>query len=489
MSLISPEKSSQPPFDPLLEQICEYVVGPLEFSEEAYATARLCLLDSLGCALQALNFPECTKLLGPVVPGGELPGGARVPGTSFELDPVQAAMNLGMLIRWLDYNDTWLAAEWGHPSDNFGSLLAVTDYLNRIPRSPVRGLSSAGQLFTIRDVLSAAIQAYEIQGVLALQNSFNRVGLDHVLLVRVASTAVSTRLLGGTPRQILNAISNAWLDGGALRTYRHAPNAGSRKSWAAGDATRRAVQLALWSLTGEMGYPSALSADQWGFEAVVLRGKNLTIPRPFANYVMEHILFKVAYPAEFHAQTAAEAGVLLHPLVKNRIDDIQSIRIETHESAMRIINKSGPLNNPADRDHCLQYITAMALLHGDVTAENYEDQAAADPRVDSLRTKMNVVECPQYSIDYLDPEKRSIANAIQIQFRDGSSTPRIEVEYPLGHRRRRTESIPHLQNKFRTNAGTRITMERVEHLLSLFSNAEQLDAMPVDALLSLFVEA
>jgi len=489
MSSISSGMSSRPPFDPLLQQIGDYVTGSQEFSEEAYATARLCLLDSLGCALQALNFPECTKLLGPVVPGGELARGARVPGTSFELDPVQAAMNIGTLIRWLDYNDTWLAAEWGHPSDNFGSILAVADYLNRTKRPSADSLLPADQLLTVRDVLAAAIQAYEVQGVLALQNSLNRVGLDHVLLVRVASTAVTTRLLGGTSEQILNAISHAWLDGGALRTYRHAPNTGSRKSWAAGDATRRAVQLALWSLTGEMGYSSALSADQWGFEAVVMRGKKLSIPRPFASYVMEHILFKVAYPAEFHAQTAAEAGVMLHPRVKDRLNDIQNIQIETHESAMRIINKSGPLNNPADRDHCLQYITAVALLQGDVTAEDYEDQAAADPRIDLLRAKINVVERPQYSIDYLDPEKRSIANAIQIQFQDGSSTPRVEVEYPLGHRRRRAESIPHLQNKFRTNAGTRFSRERIEHLLSLFNDAEQLDAMPVDDLLSLFVDA
>lgn len=471
------------PADALLEEIAAYVAAPPPLSEEAYATARLCLLDSLGCALQALNFSECAKLLGPVVPGAVCPGGARVPGTAYELDPVQAAFNIGTLIRWLDYNDTWLAAEWGHPSDNFGGILSVADYLSRRQRA----LSQSPLL--VRDVLTSAIQAYEIQGILALENGFNRVGLDHVLLVRIASTAVVTRLLGGTRQHVCDAVSQAWIDGGALRTYRHAPNTGSRKSWAAGDATRRAVQLALWTLAGEMGYPTALSAPRWGFQDVVLGGRPITAPRPFGSYVMEHILFKVAYPAEFHAQTAAEAGVALHPLVRDRLDEIERIRIETQESAVRIIDKTGPLHNPADRDHCLQYITAVALLHGGLTADDYEDDAAADPRIDLLRARMEVVEEPRYSRDYLDPEKRSIANAVQVFFRDGTTTPRIEVEYPLGHRRRRAEAIPLLKDKFRRNAETRFPSDVVDGLLSFFAETSRFDEMSVDQFMERFVTA
>jgi 2-methylcitrate dehydratase/LAO/AO transport system ATPase len=471
----------RPAPDKLLQDIADYVCGGSVFTSEAYDTARLCLMDSLGCAFQALNFRECTKLLGPVVPGGEMVGGVRVPGTAFELDPVQAAFNIGALIRWLDYNDTWLAAEWGHPSDNFGGILAAADYLARCGDRTRPSL-------TMREVFSAAIQAYEIQGVLALENGFNRVGLDHVLLVRVATTAAVTRLLGGSREQIINAVSNAWLDGGALRTYRHAPNTGSRKSWAAGDATRRGVQLALWALAGEMGYPSALTAPRWGFQDVLFRGQPLIQSRPFGNYVMEQILFKVSYPAEFHAQTAAEAGVVLHPFVRDRIDDIEKILIETQESAVRIIDKTGPLDNPADRDHCLQYITAVALLHGTVTAEHYEDAAAADPRIDRLRSIMEVREVPSYSRDYLDPDKRSIANAVEVLFNDGSRTPRIEIEYPLGHRRRRDESRPLLREKFFRNAISRFPVERVEHWLDLFANAERLDALPVNEFMELFVD-
>ncbi|MEX0820236.1 MAG: bifunctional 2-methylcitrate dehydratase/aconitate hydratase, partial [Pirellulaceae bacterium] len=417
--------------DPLLEQIADYVCDPPPFSDDAWSTARLCLLDSLGCGLLALNYPECTKLLGPVVPGATLKQGARVPGTSYELDPVTAAFNIGCLIRWLDYNDTWLAAEWGHPSDNFGGILAAADYANRRGPSPP---------LTMRDVLAAAIKAYEIQGVLALENAFNRVGLDHVILVRIATTAVVTQLLGGTRQQVMDAVSNAWLDGGALRTYRHAPNTGSRKSWAAGDATRRGVQLALWTLSGEMGYATALSAETWGFEDVVLGGRKLLVPRPLGSYVMENVLFKVAFPAEFHAQTAAEAAIALHDQVAGRLDAIQRIRVETQESAIRIISKSGPLRNPADRDHCLQYIVAVALIHGRLDADHYEQAAAADPAIARLRERMEVVEQPSYSRDYLDADKRSIANAVQVFFADGSATDRIEVEYPLGHRRRREEA-------------------------------------------------
>lgn len=470
--------------DPLLTEITDYVTAPADFSDEAYATARLCLMDSLGCAMLALNYPQCVKMLGPVVPGAICPGGARVPGTAYELDPVTAAFNTGVLIRWLDYNDTWLAAEWGHPSDNFGGILAVADYLCR--KGGPRASAPSSDQVTVRQALTAAIQAYEIQGVLALENAFNRVGLDHVLLVRIATTAVTARLLGGTRAQVFNALSNAFLDGGALRTYRHAPNTGSRKSWAAGDATRRGVQLALWSLTGEMGYPNALTAPRWGFQDVVLRGQELLVNRPFGSYVMEQILFKVAYPAEFHAQTAAEAGVLLHPQVSSRWDAISRIRIETQESAMRIINKTGPLHNPADRDHCLQYITAIALLHGTVTSDLYEAEAAADPRIDALREKMEVVEEPRYTREYLDPERRSIANSVQVFFKDGTSTERVELEYPLGHRRRRTESLPHLQAKFRSNATTRLSRERVEDLEELFADAQRLDSLPVSKLMELF---
>lgn len=468
--------------DALLQEMARYVVADQSFSAEAFATARLCLLDSLGCGLLALNFPECAKLLGPVVPGTVVPGGVRVPGTAFELDPVQAAFNIGCLIRWLDYNDTWLAAEWGHPSDNFGGILACADFVNR------RAVSKAKRL-TVRDMLFAAIKAYEIQGVLALENAFNRVGLDHVLLVRVATTAVATHLLGGSRQQIVDAVSNAWLDGGALRTYRHAPNTGSRKSWAAGDATRRGVQLALWTLAGEMGYPTALSAPRWGFCDVVLQGRPIVQSRPFGSYVMENVLFKVAYPAEFHAQTAVEAAVRLHSQVAARLQDVARIQIDTHESAVRIINKTGPLNNPADRDHCLQFMTAVGLLKGTLTADDYEDVSAADPRIDWLRERMEVVEEPRYSRDYLDPDKRSIANAVQVFFADGTATDRVEVEYPLGHRRRRSEAVPLLLDKFRHNAGTRFPESRVAGILELFENAARLDDMATDDFLGLFVAA
>lgn len=462
--------------DNVLNQIADYVLSPLVASDEVFATARLCLLDSLGCGLLALNFPECTKLLGPVVPGAHLPGGARVPGTNFELDPVQAAFNFGTMIRWLDYNDTWLAAEWGHPSDNLGAILMTADWLSR-----------RGQSLTIRDVLTAMIQAYEIQGVLALENAFNRVGLDHVLLVRIASTAVITRMLGGSREQVFNAVSQAWVDGGALRTYRHAPNTGSRKSWAAGDATRRAVQLALWTLAGEKGYATALTTPTWGFQDSLFRGKPITLARPLGCYVMENILFKVSFPAEFHGQTAVEAALRLHPQVRGRWDQIERIRIETQESAARIIAKSGPLKNPADRDHCLQYMVAVALRHGSLTAEHYEAEAAADPLIDRLRERTEVVEEPRYSREYLDPDKRSIANAVQIFFVDGTQTERVEVEYPLGHRRRRVESQPALLDKFVSNAATRLPAEMVTTIANVFQDASRCDGLTVPDFVSLTV--
>ena len=451
------------PYDAVISNIADYVTRQHDFDVEAYDTARWCLLDSLGCGLLALQYSACTKLMGPVVPGAVLAHGARVPGTQWQLEPVKAAFNIACAMRWLDFNDTWLAAEWGHPSDNFGAILALTDYLDRNPDNAWQ----PNRPWKIRDVLSFAIKAYEIQGVLALENSFNRVGLDHVLLVRVASTAVACGILGGNQDQIAAAVSQAWLDGGALRTYRHAPNTGSRKSWAAGDATQRAVQLALWTMTGEPGYATALTAPQWGVQDVLLDGKAITLGRPLDNYVMSNILFKVSYPAEFHAQTAAEAAIVLHPQVIERVEEIQEIRIHTQESAVRIIDKRGPLSNPADRDHCLQYIVAAALLHGDLTAEHYQDTAAADPRIDRLRARMVVTEDPRYTRDYLDPGLRSIANRIQVLFDDGSSSAVIEVEFPLGHRRRRSESRVPLETKFLHNAGTCFASARVAALLRL----------------------
>ena len=469
----------RPEPDALLQQIADYtLVVERITSAEAFDTARFCLMDTLGCGLLALSFPACVKLLGPTVPGATMPGrGARVPGTSHELEPVQAAFNIGAMVRWLDFNDTWLAAEWGHPSDNLGGILAVADYLSR----------SGEKNLTMRDVLVAMIQAHEIQGVLALENGFNRVGLDHVLLVRIASTAVVTRLLGGNRAQIINALSHAFIDGGALRTYRHAPNTGSRKSWAAGDATSRAVWHALTALKGEMGYPGALTAKTWGFQDVLFRGKNLVVPaQGFGSYVMENVLFKISFPAEFHAQTAVEAALALHPKVAKRLDDISRIVIETQESGVRIIDKTGPLNNPADRDHCLQYMVAVPLLKGSLTADDYEDKVAADPRIDALRAKMEVKENADFTSDYLDPQKRSIGNAIQIFFRAGSSTERVAVEYPVGHRRRRQEGIPLLVEKFEKNLRAKIPAQKSDEILKLCHSQQQLEKFPVQKFMELF---
>ncbi len=469
----------RPEPDALLQQIADYTLATDRItSEEALETARLCLMDSLGCGLLALNYPACVKLLGPVVPGATLPGrGARVPGTSLELEPVQAAFNIGAMIRWLDFNDTWLAAEWGHPSDNLGGILAVADYLSR-----------GGSPMTMRDVLVAMIQAHEIQGVLALENSFNRVGLDHVLLVRIASTAVVTRLLGGTRDQIINALSHAFIDGGALRTYRHAPNTGSRKSWAAGDATSRAVRHAFFALQGEMGYPSALTAPIWGFQDVLFKGKPVSVPPAgFSTYVMEQILFKISFPAEFHAQTAVEAAIILHPQIVGRLNEIERIVIATQESGKRIIDKTGPLSNPADRDHCLQYMVAVPLIKGTLTAEDYEADIAADPRVDMLRTRMEISENPDFTRDYLDPAKRSIGNSVQVFFRDGTSTECVTVEYPIGHRRRRQEGIPILLEKFATNLRHRFPAAQTAAILAACENRAELESTRVNDFMSLFV--
>jgi 2-methylcitrate dehydratase (EC 4.2.1.79) len=425
MSQHEQRDATRPPPDAVITRIADYVCAPPAFSAEALDTARHCLVDTLGCGLEALSYPACTKLLGPVVPGADLPGGARVPGTHFELDPVTAAFNIGCAIRWLDFNDTWLAAEWGHPSDNLGGILAVADWLSR------RRRAEGAQPLTMRAVLEAMIMAHEIQGVLALDNGFNRVGLDHVLLVRVATTAVVTRLLGGERGEVIAALTHAFADGGALRTYRHAPNAGSRKSWAAGDATARGVLLALRTLRGEMEIPTVLTAPTWGFQDALNRGRPITLARELGDYVMRNVLFKISFPAEFHAQTAVECAMTLHPQVAGRLDDIASIRIRTHESALRIIDKQGPLANPADRDHCLQYMVAVPLIHGHLTAADYEDGIAADPRIDALRAKMSCVEDMQFSKDYLDPDKRSIANGLTIAFRDGSALDEVVVEYPV----------------------------------------------------------
>ncbi|MFS0780417.1 bifunctional 2-methylcitrate dehydratase/aconitate hydratase [Bacillus sp. 1P06AnD] len=467
--------------DTLLEEIADYVLYKDITSTEAYRTAHYVLLDTLGCGILALNYPECTKLLGPFVPGTIVPNGTRVPGTPYVLDPVKGAFNIGCMIRWLDYNDTWLAAEWGHPSDNLGGILAVADYLSQVR------LAEGKESLLIRDVLEMMIKAHEIQGILALENSLNRVGLDHVLFVKVATTAVVTKLLGGSRQEIINALSNAWIDNSSLRTYRHAPNTGSRKSWAAGDATSRGVHLALLALKGEMGYPNSLSAPVWGFQDALFNKKELVLGRPLDSYVMENVLFKVSYPAEFHAQTAAECAVKLHPQIVDRLNEIEEIMIMTHESAIRIIDKTGPLSNPADRDHCLQYITAIGLLNGDIKAEDYEDNSALDPRIDALREKMSVVENKQYSQDYLDSSKRSIANSVQIRFLDGTVTEKIEVEYPLGHRFRREESIPKIKEKFMNNIKTHFSIKQQRLIEETCYDQKRLENLSVIEFINLFI--
>jgi 2-methylcitrate dehydratase len=473
----------RPEPDALLQQIADYVLDLDKITgDDAMDTARLCLMDTLGCGLLALNYPACVKMLGPVVPGATMQGGARVPGTSYELDPVRAAFNIGALVRWLDFNDTWLAAEWGHPSDNLGGILAVADYLSR------KSVSEGEKPIMIHDLLLAMIQAHEIQGVLALENGFNRFGLDHVLLVRIASTAVITRLLGGARQDVINALSNAFIDGGALRVYRHAPNTGSRKSWAAGDATSRAVLLALHTLRGEMGYPSALSAKTWGFQDVLLRGNPLRVPAEgFSSYVMENVLFKISFPAEFHAQTAVEAAIALHAEVAKRLDEIERVVIETQQSGKRIIDKTGPLDNPADRDHCIQYMVAVPLIFGRLNAEDYENAVACDPRIDVLRDKMQVVERKQFTIDYLDPGKRSIGNSVQVFFKDGTQTKRIDVEYPIGHRRRRKEGIPALLEKFERNLRGRIPARKADAVVALCSDRARLESTAVNRFMDLLV--
>lgn len=484
MSAAHDHRSTQRPQpDEVLVAIADYVCSQEIDSQEALQTAHYCLKDSLACALLALEFPECVKLLGPLVPGLELEQGCRVPGTTHRLDPVQGAFNIGVLIRYLDFNDTWLAAEWGHPSDNLGAILAVADYLDRKARA-------AGQPgLTMADVLVAMVKAHEIQGVLALQNSFNRVGLDHVLLVRIASTAVVTRMLGGDRDEVINALSQAWIDGGALRTYRHAPNTGPRKSWAAGDACRRAVQLALITRQGEMGYPSALTAKGWGFQDVLFKGQTLTLERPLGSYVMEQVLFKIAFPAEFHAQTAVECALQLHPEVVDRLDDIERIELETQEAGVRIIDKTGPLDNYADRDHCLQYMVAVPLIFGALTAESYSDSVAADPRIDRLRDCMVVKENPQFTADYFDADKRAIGNSVQVFFKDGSHTDKVSIDYPIGHRRRRQEGIPLLEAKFKSAVEGHWDARRAATIVEACDDPQALAAMPVHAFTTLWSQA
>jgi 2-methylcitrate dehydratase len=467
------KSAERPAPDKVLTDIADYALSYRIDSKAAYETAYYCLMDTLACGFQALQYPACTKLMGPVVQGAVLPGGARVPGTSYELDPVQAAFNIGTMIRWLDFNDTWLAAEWGHPSDNLGAILAVADYISR------RNAAQGAKGLVVRDVLTAMIKAHEIQGVTALENSFNRVGLDHVLLVRIASTAVAAAMLGGTRDQVINAVSNAWIDGGALRTYRHAPNTGSRKSWAAGDATSRAVRHALIALTGEMGYPSALTAKTWGFQDVLFKGKALSYPQGLGSYVMENVLFKISYPAEFHAQTAVEAAMTLHPQVAGRLDQIERIVIETQEPGVRIIDKTGKLANPADRDHCIQYMVAIPLIFGRLTAADYEDGVANDARVDWLRGVMQVRENTQFTQDYYAADKRYIGNAVQVFFRDGSSTARVAVDYPIGHRKRRAEGMPVLVKKFEASVAQHFTPKQTESIKALFADRARLEQMPV----------
>ncbi|WP_152206776.1 2-methylcitrate dehydratase [Marinobacter changyiensis] len=488
------DQNARPDYDDVLQKIADYVLTYNIDSPEAWDSARNCLMDTLGCGLLALRFPECTKHLGPIVEGTTVPNGARVPGTSFRLDPVKAAWDIGCIIRWLDYNDTWLAAEWGHPSDNLGGILAVADHLSQ--KRVVEGKPP----LTMKRVLEAMIMAHEIQGILALENSFNRVGLDHVVLVKVASTAVTAKLMGATREQLLSALSHAWVDGQALRTYRHAPNAGSRKSWAAGDATSRAVRLADIAMRGEMGIPGVLTAPQWGFYDVLFNKTNkdqklkpedkrqFSLPQDFGSYVMENVLFKISFPAEFHAQTAAEAAVTLHPEVKDRLQDIDRIVITTHESAIRIISKQGKLANAADRDHCLQYMAAVPLIFGNLVAEQYEDSFhEANPIIDEVRGKMEILEDERFTREYLEADKRSIANAIQVFFKDGTSTENVVVEYPIGHRRRRTDGIPLLEDKFRNNLATRFPAQRCQQIFDLCKDQKALEIIAVHEFVAMFV--
>jgi 2-methylcitrate dehydratase len=482
MAQFDQRSTVRPSPDQPMVDIADYVVDYRIDSNEAYDTARHVLLDSLACAAMAMDHDRCVKHLGPLVPGAYMKGGARVPYTSHELDPVQAAYNIGVQIRWLDFNDTWLAAEWGHPSDNLGAILSVADYLGR------KAEKEGGKPLTIKDVLGYAIKAHEIQGCYALKNSFNRVGLDHVILVRLASTAISTKMLGGGKDEVITAVSHSWIDNGVLRTYRHAPNTGPRKSWAAGDACRRAVTHALNAVNGAVGYPSALTVPTWGFYEVAFEGRHFEFERPFGSYVMENVLFKISFPAEFHAQTAVECAMKLHEEVADRLDQIERIELETQEAGVRIIDKTGPLANYADRDHCLQYMVAVPLIFGRLTADDYVDAVAADPRIDALRDKMVVKENPQFTKDYFDPDKRYIGNSVQVFFKGGSSTEKVSIDYPIGHRRRRPEGIPLLMAKFEAAIRTQLPATNVDKLLALAAEPDRLEKTPATEFMALFAK-
>ncbi|GIS32584.1 MAG: 2-methylcitrate dehydratase [Gammaproteobacteria bacterium] len=473
------ETNVRPDPDEVLVKITDYVLNKEINSSEAISTARYCLMDTLGCGLLALTFSDCKDLLGPYVENTSVPNGVRVPGTKYVLDPVKGAWDIGAIIRWLDFNDTWLAAEWGHPSDNLGGILSAADFISQ------KNIEEGKDPLTIDDVLKAMVKAHEIQGILALENSFNRVGLDHVVLVKIASTAVISSLFGLSREKTIDALSQAFVDGQSLRTYRHAPNAGPRKSWAAGDATSRAMQLVLLTMKGQIGYPSALTATTWGFQDVLFKGNQISLPQEFDSYVMENVLFKISFPAEFHAQTAVEAAVKLHTEIKDRVEEIKEIRITTHESAIRIISKEGQLNNPADRDHCIQYMTAIGLLKGDLVAEDYEDDVASDPKIDQLREKMTIIEDERYTREYLEADKRSIANSIEILYTDGTSSEKVEVEYPIGHRRRRDEGIPILVDKFENNLKTQFSEQRSKEILELCLDEEKLRATSVTQFMSM----
>ena len=484
MHSIVKQKNQKP--DEILVRIANYVFDYKIESKEALETAKYCLIDTLGCGLEALDYPACVRHLGPTVPGSIIPNGTKIPGTNFQLDPINGAFNIGAMIRWLDFNDTWLAAEWGHPSDNLGGILAVADWISRTK------VSNKKTPLQMKVVLEAMIKAHEIQGIIALENSFNRVGLDHVVLVKIATTAVVSQMLGASKEQIIDALSNAWVDGQSLRTYRHAPNTGSRKSWAAGDATSRGVRLALMVMKGEMGYPTALSAKGWGFYDVLFNGKSFKFKQDFGSYVMENVLFKISFPAEFHAQTAVECALTLHKKELHKIDEaekidlIKSIDITTHESAIRIIDKTGPLNNPADRDHCIQYMVAIALLKGNLTAQDYEDEVANDPRIDILRAKMRCNEKKQFTLDYLDPSKRSIANAVQIFYKDGSQSKLVEVEYPVGHKLRRSEGIPKLIQKFKNNLSKQFDEKQSSRIVEKSLDNKILEKIPVNEYVDMY---
>lgn len=480
---MSPISNERPLVDQVIKNIADYVLNYEIKNELAWTTAHYCLLDTLGCGLEALTYPACTKLLGPVVPGTIVPNGAKVPGTAYQLDPVHAAFNIGTMIRWLDFNDTWLAAEWGHPSDNLGGILATADWISRT------AVANGKPPLTMQAVLDAMIRAHEIQGIMALENSFNSVGLDHVILVKLASTAVVGKLIGLSRDELMNAISLAFVDGHSLRTYRHSPNTGSRKSWAAGDATSRAVRLALIAKTGEMGYPSVLTAPVWGFYDVLFKGKSFAFQRDYSSYVMENVLFKISFPAEFHSQTAVEAAMTLHKELMSlgkTIDDIKKITIRTHEAAIRIIDKKGPLHNPADRDHCIQYMIAIPLIFGRLTAFDYEDMIAADSRIDLLREKMFTAEDTQFTKDYHDPEKRSIANGLTIELNDGTILPEVVVEYPIGHKRRRTEGIPLLIEKYKTNLARIFPAKQQKMILTTSLDYKALVSLPVNEFVDMF---